>query len=1087
MKIIDNLTFKQNHFFYFVIILLLFILIKTEQYQNKIILKTKGSIICKNYLETNCFKKNDKIKIFLNGSEYIDNTNDSEYDINYFEFVWSETITNFSYMFYGFDNILEVDLSKLSDAFFDGTKRMEYMFSNCNSLISINLFQLNIQSRTTIIQIYLNNMFSNCNSLISVSLFPVNIQSEANVLFYLNDMFSNCSSLTSMKMLPIRFRSTGEYTNSLINMDNMFSNCNSLAYVNISVIKAISYHYASIYMNNMFSHCVSLSSADISNIYSSSDSACIYMNNMFSNCSSLISVKLSNINTIGSPFSYLYMNDMFNGCISLSSIPIFKANSNRNNCFLYMNNIFKNCFSLNSIDLSEVYLSGGNTQKELYIYGIFSGCITLSYIKLFNFEPKKIGIDQTDFDYIPNNIIYCTNFKENQLFEILSKKTCSLLNCTYKWKDNSKNKIIFTNNTCVDDCGKYSLFDVNNICYDSCPKGSYKKNYICYDCYISCEICNQSGTNEIHNCISCKKGYNIIFYKSNDKLNCYENDKDKKNIYNIYEKEYSLGNELISNLLFCYNNCFKNKYSNDCYHNCKNNKYYLNKDCLLEISFNSFNLNKYNYSCNFNNNIYNIYLLNDESLINKEKIFCFIFNKLQNMINSESDFNDNNLLIIEEQEQTFKYIITSNKNNRYINEFNNSIIFNFQNKIIEKYNILNDDDLFLLIITKTYNQTFHIITKYEIHYFFDKLKIEDISKFELKEEKKCYFILTTNNECVNFCKIQDRINKKCINRYNDTYKINETQNWLLLGIKEEIISENFNITNVETGNDIILEEIDLKIIITSVNNQVNNLENKNITNIHLRQCENELRDKYKIKGDIYILKIEKEIEGLKIPKIEYEAYAFYNSNKLEQLDLNICKGNKIDIYLPVDLSNKNVDTFNIKSEFYDNICYTYTTDEGLDITLSDRKNVFIDNNMTLCEENCDFERYDFKKEKAICSCLVKIKMPLISEISFDKEKLINKMKDIKSLVNISIIKCYYLLLKIKTLIKNIGFLTVFPIIIFYIISIFIFFCKDIKNINRIINNIVNAKINIKKDKNKKITQNNPPLRKTIKINNNKNF
>ena len=113
--------------------------------------------------------------------------------------------------------------------------------------------------------------------------------------------------------------------------------------------------------------------------------------------------------------------------------------------------------------------------------------------------------------------------------------------------------------------------------------------------------------------------------------------------------------------------------------------------------------------------------------------------------------------------------------------------------------------------------------------------------------------------------------------------------------------------------------------------------------------------------------------------------------------------------------------------------------------------------MTLCEENCDYERYDFEIGKAICSCLTKIKMPLISEISFDKNKIIEKFKDFKSVANFFILKCYYLLLNKERIIKNIGFFIICPVFIFYTISIIIFCCKDIKTIKNNIDNITIVK------------------------------
>ena len=39
--------------------------------------------------------------------------------------------------------------------------------------------------------------------------------------------------------------------------------------------------------------------------------------------------------------------------------------------------------------------------------------------------------------------------------------------------------------------------------------------------------------------------------------------------------------------------------------------------------------------------------------------------------------------------------------------------------------------------------------------------------------------------------------------------------------------------------------------------------------------------------------------------------------------------------------------------------------------------------MILCEENCEYKGYDSKAKKALCSGQVKMKLLLISEISFE--------------------------------------------------------------------------------------------------------
>ena len=83
-------------------------------------------------------------------------------------------------------------------------------------------------------------------------------------------------------------------------------------------------------------------------------------------------------------------------------------------------------------------------------------------------------------------------------------------------------------------------------------------------------------------------------------------------------------------------------------------------------------------------------------------------------------------------------------------------------------------------------------------------------------------------------------------------------------------------------------------------------------------------------------------------------------------------------------------------------------------SLDDERDIFvyasnyINKNLTVCEENCEFSSYNYDTGKAVCSCEITIKLPLISEIKIDKNKLYDSFTDIKNIANINIMKCYKL-------------------------------------------------------------------------------
>ena len=183
-----------------------------------------------------------------------------------------------------------------------------------------------------------------------------------------------------------------------------------------------------------------------------------------------------------------------------------------------------------------------------------------------------------------------------------------------------------------------------------------------------------------------------------------------------------------------------------------------------------------------------------------------------------------------------------------------------------------------------------------------------------------------------------------------------------------------------------------------------------------------------------------EENGMKIPKVEYEVYKINQENNLIKLNLNVCKNNKIEISIPIEI-NDNIDIYNSSSGYYNDICYITTSVYGTDISLKDRRKEFIDNNLTLCEENCILIDYDYIYKSAKCSCEVKIELPLIEDIKFDKEKLKNNFVDINNIVNLECLKCYKSVFKKHNIIKNYGFYILNFIFLLYFICIFLFYFK----------------------------------------------
>ena len=375
------------------------------------------------------------------------------------------------------------------------------------------------------------------------------------------------------------------------------------------------------------------------------------------------------------------------------------------------------------------------------------------------------------------------------------------------------------------------------------------------------------------------------------------------------------------------------------------------------------------------------------------------------------------------------------------------------------------------------------------------------------------FEVISKQECVMNCDITSITNELCILNYDkagNTF-IFDT---LLKNAEDFFISEDYNTSLIEKGYNEVFTYKELTITLTSIKNQKNDENKNNVSTINIGECEKLLKQAYNIPNNetLFIKKIDVKEEGMNIPKIEFDVYYKLNGKNLVKLNLSHCYDIKIDISIPLEI-NEPLDKYNSSSGYYNDICYTTTSEDGTDITLKDRKKKFIDDNKTLCQENCFLSEYNYNINKAKCSCDVVESSTKFIDIKIDKSKLYKNFIDIKNIANINLLVCYKKLFSKIGIIKNCGNYSMFLIIITHFIIIIIYYSKklyiQIQNIiNKISFNYDNLvllrlsnkehkclikrkfkrkskkrseknKVNIKND-----DKNNPPIKKSRKINKN---
>ena len=208
---------------------------------------------------------------------------------------------------------------------------------------------------------------------------------------------------------------------------------------------------------------------------------------------------------------------------------------------------------------------------------------------------------------------------------------------------------------------------------------------------------------------------------------------------------------------------------------------------------------------------------------------------------------------------------------------------------------------------------------------------------------------------------------------------------------------------------------------------------------------------------------------MKIPKLQYELYYPLYTDELIKLNLTECKNTNLEISIPVKLTD-DLEKHNSSSNYYNNVCIKTTSESGTDISLKDRKNDFIKKNMTLCEEDCHLIEYNYTTEKAKCSCLIRINMPLIEDIKFDKDKLKKNFININNIANLKVLACYKQVFKLVNLLKNYGFFIYASFILIFFITLVLFCCKYFFALKKLIIKISDAKKNLnrleKSNKNK---------------------
>ena len=718
---------------------------------------------------------------------------------------------------------------------------------------------------------------------------------------------------------------------------------------------------------------------------------------MFDYCETLTSLNVSNFDTSQA----LDIGFMFGYCRKISSLNVSNFDTSK---VTYMGGLFCGCNMVNSLNVSKF-----DTSKVEYMELMFSGCNKINSLNVSNFDTSKVKNMNSMFSGCSMlNSLNLSNFDTSKVTNMegmfngcSTLNTLNLSNFDTSKVDNMKRMFI--------GCHLLSSLILSN--FETSKVKSMEEMF--YNCrmlsILNLSSFNSSKLNDIDYMF--QYCYNLEYI--NLKIAEFNDQISKENVFRYSSQNVLLCTEKEEKLKIFFNkhyivSCYNKNYEYKCYSNITivmNNKY------ICEMCGNNFYM-KYNDNNNLNIICFDSkpenYYFDTNQLVYKP---CYQSCKTCNIDGNPEEHN----CIECKEDYTDEYQISIYKN-CYKNTFENNENTIENNENTEKTEENMDN-------TNRNNE-----------------KTAEIKDNTIENAIKNNEDTIGNNG--NIIENTYYSNTKLTDVVDNKYS-NETIQEIINNLKNEI-----NITDIDKGVDKIIPENNIIVKFTSTLNQENN-EDNNIT-LRLGPCENLLKTKYNISynDSLYIIQIISEEEGMKIPKIEYEVYyPLYSINNLTKLDLTICQGTKVEISINV-IINYQIDKHNASSDYYNDPCYKLTSEDGTDISLKDRRNEFVNNNLSLCEENCELIDYNYTKEKAICSCDVKSNIPEKSDIKFNKNIFMNNF--IKKIDGLNVLKCGKIAWKANNLKNNSGFYIIFFIIVLYFITTFIFWYRSFIILKKVI-------------------------------------
>ena len=964
----------------------------------------KVRVINSMYAPDKVYLNDTNITIDQTGLIYLENEG-----INNVTLEWDEKLTSCDRLFTETEGIIEIDFSNFDTSL---VTSMKSMFMNCIDLevIYFNNIETSLVKNMT-------SMFEGCSSLKSLDLSNFN----TSLVKYMDSMFKGCISLTSLNLTSFK-------TPRLERISEMFYGCNFITNIELSNMNTSKVKD----MNSIFYNCSLLTSLNLINF---NTAKVITMKELFMLCSSLKSLDLSNFNTI----NVEDMSYMFSGCSSLTELNISNFSTLK---LKNVNEMFSYCNLLTSLDLSNFRTDQVENMISMFSHSSSLISLDLSNFNFSNAKLSNIFIRCKSLKYIifPKYNKFKGNI-DNMFNECSSLSSLNLMNIDFSLTNSMENMFYYCTSLTSLNLSNVDATKVTNMnkMFNGCENLKFlnltnfitlsvtNMDYMFSDCFslISLNL-NRVNTSLVQNMTylfsKCMNLISINLTNFNTSL--------VTSMRSMFEGCSSLTSINLKN--------FNTSLVED-----MENMFY---GCVSLTSLDLSNFNTKNvisfenmfYDCTYLGYI-NFYNYNNESLVKMNEIFYG---------------TDEDLIICIKNGSYMEHLKPKLSSKQcFINDCPN-FSHNIEVKIIYDKQICIKDCYYDELYKYEYNNFCYKACPKGSHSLENNEYICKPNVYECIEEYP--FLIIDANNCADDCNCKDFFENVCtisnINKKSVTYMINNIISGLQKGLLNHFLE---NLLNGEKKDLIKIVNNSLFQITTSYNQ--NFQENITISSIMLGQCENILKNKYNLSQNesLIIFKMEHNIEGLLIPLI---AYKIFNPKTKQIMDLNYCEVSNISIQIdiPVLIKENILFKYEQNSSYYEDICYTYTTENNTDITLYDRYIEFNKKNLSLCPSNCIYSKYDYINKKVTCICEIQNNIFLYSD---NQDYLIHKFMNIKkNIINFGILQCYKLLFSKEGLLKNFGSYIILLIIAIYLIAAIFIYKKGYNILCYQINNLLNNKV-----------------------------